>query len=107
LVQRLGLIHAPACVVSGDTTKNRKPHPGPLLHACVLARVAPAECVYVGDAERDIRAGRDAGMETLVALFGYIGENETPSTWGADAMVREPLEILDWMNDASKQRHVD
>jgi 2-phosphoglycolate phosphatase len=107
LVQRLGLIQAPACVVSGDTTKNRKPHPEPLLHACAVARVTPAECVYVGDAERDIRAGRDAGMETLVALFGYIGENETPSTWGADAMVHEPLEILDWLNDAGRQRHVD
>jgi phosphoglycolate phosphatase len=35
-----------------------------------------------GDAERDIQAGRHAGMKTLVALFGYISKDETPQNWG-------------------------
>jgi phosphoglycolate phosphatase len=95
LIERLPLPHRPACVVSGDTTANRKPHPGPMLHASVLALTEPTACWYVGDAARDIQAGRDAGMKTLVALYGYIGDNEDPAAWGADAMVRSPLEILD------------
>jgi phosphoglycolate phosphatase len=37
-------------------------------------------------------------MQTLVALFGYIGENEAPAQWGADGMVKTPLEILDWID---------
>lgn len=98
LLARLRLDHPPACVVSGDSTQNRKPHPEPMLFACAIARAQPSESLYVGDAERDIRAGREAGMRTLVALFGYIGENENPAHWGADGMVRAPLEILEWID---------
>ncbi len=88
---------APACVVSGDTVANRKPHPEPMLHACTAAGSRPEQCLYVGDAERDILAGRHAGMKTLVALFGYISQNETPQNWGADGMIRAPGDILDWL----------
>lgn len=88
---------APICVVSGDTVPNRKPHPEPMLHACAAAGSRPEQCLYVGDAERDILAGRHAGMKTLVALFGYINGHETPERWGADGLVRAPGEILDWM----------
>lgn len=98
LIAKLGLTYAPTCVVSGDTTQNRKPHPEPMLHACAVANARPSECLYVGDAERDIQAGRQASMQTLVALYGYIGENETPAQWGADGMVKTPLEILDWID---------
>jgi phosphoglycolate phosphatase len=88
---------APACVVSGDTVANRKPHPEPMLHACTAAGSRPEQCLYVGDAERDILAGRHAGMKTLVALFGYINGHETPERWGADGMIRAPGDILDWL----------
>jgi phosphoglycolate phosphatase len=98
LVDRLGLSGRAACVVSGDTTTNRKPHPEPMLHACRLAGREPAQCLYVGDAERDIEAGRQAGMPTAVALFGYIRDYEDPAGWGADAAIREPLELLDWLD---------
>jgi len=97
LVARLNLAPGPACVVSGDTVSNRKPHPEPVLLACTRAGSRAEQCLYVGDAERDIQAGRHAGMQTLVALFGYIGNGETPEHWGADGMVRAPLEILDWI----------
>ena len=94
LLRELGLYDQAACIVSGDTLEERKPHPAPLLHACRLAGSEAAECLYVGDAERDIAAGRNAGMHTLVALFGYIEAHERPLEWRADAMVRTPLEIL-------------
>ena len=61
--------------------------------------IRPEQCLYVGDAERDIQAGKQAGMKTLIALFGYIGHTETPDRWGADGMIRTPAEILDWVND--------
>ena len=98
LVAGLNLSPAPACVVSGDTVANRKPHPEPMLHACTAAGSRPEQCLYVGDAERDILAGKHAGMKTLVALFGYINSHETPDRWGADGMIRAPGEILDWLN---------
>jgi phosphoglycolate phosphatase len=97
LVAQLPLPSAPACIVSGDTTANRKPHPEPILLACSRAGSLPHQCLYVGDDKRDNEAGRQAGMPTLVALFGYIGDNESPHTWGATGLVHTPMEILDWL----------
>jgi phosphoglycolate phosphatase len=98
LLAALDLLPRAACVVSGDTVARSKPHPDPLLHACELAGCDSAECVYVGDAERDIQAGRAAGMATLAAVFGYLGEEDRPETWGADALVETPGDILDWLD---------
>jgi len=97
LVAQLTIQPPPACIVSGDTTTNRKPHPEPMLLACNQAGSDPHECLYVGDAERDIHAGKQAGMKTLVALFGYITDSEDPETWGADGMIRAPMEVFDWL----------
>ncbi len=103
LMAALDLRDRACCVVSGDTTAWRKPHPGPMLYACRAAGSTPAQCAYVGDAERDIQAGRAAGMLTLVALFGYLGSTDRPETWGADAMVSEPLEVLGWIDARGTQ----
>lgn len=97
LLQRMNLHARAACVVSGDTLAERKPHAAPMLHACDLAGSRAAECVYVGDARRDVEAGRRAGMHTLVVLFGYFREGDRPSSWGADGLANNPLEILDWI----------
>lgn len=102
LLQELGLMQRAACVVSGDTLNERKPHPAPMLLACERTGSQPHECLYIGDAKRDIEAGHNAGMATLVALFGYIGENDDPHDWGADALVQTPGEILAWLDMAGK-----
>jgi phosphoglycolate phosphatase len=99
LMETIGLTGRAACIVSGDTAARAKPHPEPLLHACGLIDRAPADCWYVGDSERDVVAGRAAGTGTLVALFGYLGAGDDPSRWGADGMIREPLEVLDWLGE--------
>lgn len=83
-----------ACVVSGDDAPHPKPSPETLLIACYQMGVKPENCMYVGDAERDIQAGKAAGMKTVVALFGYIDVGDKPSEWGADALIETPLELL-------------
>lgn len=102
LLHALGLHERAACVVSGDTLELRKPDPAPLLHACALVNAAPERSVYVGDAERDVAAGRAAGMETIIALFGYIDAAERPQTWGATALVDHPEDI--WRHVARGRR---
>jgi phosphoglycolate phosphatase len=97
LMDALNLTQRAACIVSGDTLPERKPHPAPLLHACRLIGSEPRHSLYVGDAERDIQAGLNAGLVTLVALFGYLMEDDRPETWGAAALIREPGDILDWL----------
>jgi phosphoglycolate phosphatase len=98
LMEALELHRRAACIVSGDTTPKRKPDPEPMFHAAALAGVEPGDCLYIGDAERDIEAGRRAGMITLAALFGYIGDHDNPHQWGAHGMVEHPKEILDWID---------
>lgn len=93
LLRLLGLDARAAAVVSGDTLEQRKPHPAPLLHACALAGFAPAEAIYVGDAERDVAAGIAAGMDTFVALYGYLGPDDRPGEWGAKALLEHPDEL--------------
>lgn len=97
LVAGLGLAARAACIVSGDSTPHTKPHPEPLLQACRETGLEGAQCLYVGDARRDIEAGKSAGMKTLVALFGYIGADDAPESWQADGLIERPLDILSWI----------
>jgi len=99
LLKALSLDTRAACVVSGDTLEYRKPHPAPILHACKLIQAKPASTIYIGDAQRDIEAGRRAGTKTLTALYGYIAENEDPVSWNASAMVSSAHEINDKLNE--------
>jgi 2-phosphoglycolate phosphatase len=102
LLEELGLRARFACVVSGDTLAERKPHPLPLLHAAELAEVAPAECVYVGDAERDVQAAHAAAMPALVADYGYLGADEDSTLWGGDGYLQRPLDLLDWLKGSGR-----
>jgi len=97
LVAGLNLSPAPACVVSGDTVANRKPHPEPMLHACTAAGSRPEQCLYVGDRRPRHQAGKPGGKEKVGAAVRVHSESETPDRWGADGMIRTPSEILDWL----------
>jgi 2-phosphoglycolate phosphatase len=98
LLKDLGLFSRAACIVSGDTLETRKPHPAPMFYACEQIGSTPEQCVYVGDAERDVEAGRNAGMHTLVALFGYFQKHDRPHEWHADGLIHAPLDLLDWLS---------
>ncbi len=82
------------CVISGDTLAVKKPDPAPLLYACQQLAVDPANVLYVGDAQRDIEAGKRAGMRTAVALFGYLDSHDSPDAWGADILLTQPIDLL-------------
>lgn len=97
LLQQLGIAGRSACIVSGDSTARNKPDPEPMYLACEQIGVKPGQCLYVGDAERDIAAGLNAGMKTLVAAFGYLGDRDRPEQWRADGIITTPQAILDWL----------
>ena len=92
---------APAeVVISGDTLPRAKPHPDPLLEAARRAGIAPERCIYVGDDLRDVQAGRAAGMATLVAAWGYLGDASQVGEiheWQADAVLHQPGALLKWL----------
>ena len=97
LLEALQLADRIACAVSGDTLQDRKPDPAPLLYACELAGVDPAESIYVGDSCRDIEAGKAAGMGTIAAAYGYIVEEDDPASWGADLVAANTKELAQFV----------
>jgi len=103
VVERLALAARAGAVICGDTTAQSKPHPAPLLAGAAALGVRPPKCVYVGDAERDIIAGRAAGMHTLFAAYGYVGDDETPATWNADGALASLSDLLDWLPTTADQ----
>lgn len=90
LLEGLGLFKRCSILLGGDSLPVRKPDPAPLLHSCMVLNLAPSECLYVGDHERDIIAGNAAGMDTAAALWGYIQEHETPEAWKANFLTNTP-----------------
>jgi 2-phosphoglycolate phosphatase len=94
LTQAMPLFRTAAAVVSGDTTPHPKPHPAPLLEAARRLGLGPHQCIYVGDDERDIAAGRAAGMPTVAAGYGYLGHEADHSKWNADHSIDHPLGLL-------------
>ncbi|MEJ8812589.1 phosphoglycolate phosphatase [Variovorax ureilyticus] len=100
LTRAIPLFGSAGAIISGDTTPYSKPHPEPLFEAARRLGVAPQACVYVGDDERDILAGRAAGMRTIAATYGYMGEQAEVARWDADAAIASPLELLQLLNQA-------
>lgn len=94
LTQGMPLFRTMSVVIGGDTTSYAKPHPEPLLEAARRLGVQPKHCIYVGDDERDILAGKAAGMRTVAAAYGYLGRGADVLAWRADAIIKNPLELL-------------
>jgi phosphoglycolate phosphatase len=94
VVQAMGWRERCAVLLGGDSLPQRKPDPEPLWHACRQCGVEVSQSVYVGDDERDIVAGRKAGMKTVAALWGYRLDTEDPHSWEADAAVAAPRDLL-------------
>lgn len=98
LLKELNLSERACSVISGDTLEKRKPHPDPLYLAANQCGSLATECIYVGDAERDIEAGNRANMKTLIASYGYIDETQNPLDWGANGVIEYPDEVIPWLN---------
>lgn len=98
LVDGLGLAQRAKVVIAGDSTPHAKPHPEPLLEAARRIGVAPQACAYIGDDHRDMVAGRAAGMSTLAAAWGYLGQGDPIDAWGADHVLSAPSQLLQWLD---------
>ena len=94
ILPQLGWESRCAVLIGGDTLPEKKPHPLPLQVAAARIGVTAADCVYVGDDERDIQAARAAGMPSIAALWGYRQDHDDPAQWGADVILQEPADLL-------------
>ena len=97
LIHLLGLSQRAACLISGGDTTHSKPHPEPLLTASHALAVAPDTCIYLGDDMRDVEASLAAGMEPVIARYGYLGNGHPPESWGARYLIDHPRELLAYL----------
>ncbi len=95
LMDQLTFATPPACIIGADQVPKPKPDPAALELACELTGFHAENCIYVGDARRDIVAGCRAGMRTVAVTYGYIQKGDFPDQWGADRIINQPSEILD------------
>jgi len=95
LLEQLDLAPRTGVVIGGDTLEQRKPHPLPLQVAAERLGVSCNNCIYVGDDERDIVAGKAADMKTLIAAYGYIEDATSIGAWQADGVIDHPRELLE------------
>ena len=63
----------------------------------------PKHCVYVGDASTDVIASKAAGTHSLVALYGYIFQQDDPLTWQADGYLNDVIELLEWLHSTKSR----
>ena len=71
LLKDTGLFDYFELILSGDTLPKRKPDPLPLLHACEVFKVQPAELLLIGDSLNDTQAARAAGCPVFCVPYGY------------------------------------
>jgi 2-phosphoglycolate phosphatase len=90
----------PSCavLVCPDDVTNRKPHPEPMYLACKTLNCHPAHTIFVGDHQRDIEAGHNAGMLTVAALYGYINDDDDTDSWQADYSIKQADELIQLLN---------
>jgi phosphoglycolate phosphatase len=100
LTSSMPLFATAGTIVSGNTTPHAKPHPEPLYEAARRLAVDPSRCIYVGDDERDIVAGLAAGMGTVAATYGYLGQQADISRWNAHLQIDSPIDLLKFLKIA-------
>ena len=95
VLEKLNILKRTSCIICGDSTPNPKPHPAPLQLACKELNVSEKNCIYVGDDERDILSAKAAGISSVVALYGYLGNGKKPEEWGGDYLINSPSDLLE------------
>ncbi len=98
LMEEMKLASHAACTVSADEVAKAKPAPDSLLLACKQVQLDVSDCVYVGDDKRDIDAAKAAGMRSVAADWGYLGDNGPIESWSADVIARSPAELARLLN---------
>lgn len=70
-----------------------KPAPDVIFKSLDALRVAPEDCLFIGDAAPDMEAGRRAGVKTCGVRYGY-GDPARMSEWEPDYWIDDISQLL-------------
>lgn len=102
VIQELGLTESCQVLICPEDVSKAKPNPEGLLTAARLLNQQPDSCLYIGDHQRDIVAGKAAGMPTIACGFGYISEQDSAKDWDADYCVASTSELRELVAELLK-----
>lgn len=91
LLARMGLDGYFDHVFGGDAFEHKKPHPLPLLKACVALGSEPSRTLMVGDSSNDAAAARAAGCPVVLVSYGY--------NHGEPVAAAAPCAVIDRLDD--------
>ncbi|MBJ8472974.1 HAD-IA family hydrolase [Acinetobacter pittii] len=99
LLEKLNLTERCAVLVCPEDVSKTKPDPEPMHLAAKQLNIPADEIIYVGDHPRDIDAGRNANMYTILAAYGYlpIEHRDDLAAWQADSIVNTVTELHDML----------
>ncbi len=95
LLAALNLTERCAVLVCPEDVTRTKPDPEPMYLAARQINLPAEQIIYVGDHPRDIEAGRNAGMYTILAAYGYLplSHKDDLTAWQADCIVNDISEL--------------
>ena len=95
LLAELNLTERCAVLVCPEDVTHTKPDPEPMYLAAKQLNLDAKDIIYVGDHPRDIDAGRNAEMYTILAAYGYlpIESRDDLNAWQADAIIQTVTEL--------------
>ncbi|QWK19849.1 MAG: HAD-IA family hydrolase [Hydrogenobacter thermophilus] len=96
ILKRLNLYHYFDMVVGGDTFPEKKPSPMPIKEVLRWLGVDAKEAVMIGDTDADVRAGKDAGVWTALANWGYVRMDGVKP----DFVLHKPEDIINLLERA-------
>ena len=97
IMEGLGLENDMSCIVTGDMVLNAKPASDSIIKAAELIKCPLDSIMYIGDDERDIIAGKAAGVTTVAANFGFVSDDININSWEADLIIDDPLKLKDYL----------
>jgi len=78
--------------VQGTDGFGYKPKPDVVLHAIQALDARPEDCLFVGDSETDMEAGRRAGVRVCAVRYGY-GDPASLAKWNPDYWISSFAEL--------------
>jgi len=95
LLAALNLTERCAVLVCPEDVTRTKPDPEPMYLAARQINLPAEQIIYIGDHPRDIEAGRNAGMYTILAAYGYLplSHKDNLTAWQADCIVNDISEL--------------
>ena len=91
--------------ICGDEVKEAKPSAEPLLILCKRAKVAPRDCIVVGDTSADMGMGRNSKAGLIIGVLTGTGTTDYLLEKGAHCVLPDISYISKLIGYAEKSFH--